>query len=202
VYGCDLFFFALHLASEAWRWRSVRAYSVLGSTQGRRAILFSWKSRHAPVANRCRMRCLWYAMASLSCHPCSFAISLAVEAGGAVGGSSEPVLCALLLGMPGHLACRLPCERGPGPAGHPAQCELLHDSASPFQRENFSDVFGQTQRKPCYTLTLCFINGAGGVRVRRTRSSLRAIFAPLRSATGRSFLTAASSASAGMTHSQ
>jgi hypothetical protein len=27
----------------------VRAYSVLGSTQGKRAVLFSWKSRHAPV---------------------------------------------------------------------------------------------------------------------------------------------------------
>jgi hypothetical protein len=34
VYDCALFFSALHLASEAWRWRSVRAYSVLGSTWG------------------------------------------------------------------------------------------------------------------------------------------------------------------------
>jgi hypothetical protein len=40
VYDCALFFSALHLASEvgglevwrSWRWRSVRAYSVLGST--------------------------------------------------------------------------------------------------------------------------------------------------------------------------
>jgi hypothetical protein len=56
---CALFFSALHRASDACRWRSVRAYSVLGSTQGRRAILFSRKSRHAPVASRWRMRCLF-----------------------------------------------------------------------------------------------------------------------------------------------
>jgi hypothetical protein len=44
----------------------VRAYSVLRSTQGRRAILFSWKSRHAPMAGRYHARRPWYAVVSLS----------------------------------------------------------------------------------------------------------------------------------------
>jgi hypothetical protein len=35
---------------------SVRAYSADGLTKGRRAVLFSWNSRRAPVASRCRTR--------------------------------------------------------------------------------------------------------------------------------------------------
>jgi hypothetical protein len=67
-----LIFSAPRRASAACRQvaRRARAYSVLGSrrgvrvrTWGRRAILFSWKSRHVPVASRWRMRCLWYAVA-------------------------------------------------------------------------------------------------------------------------------------------
>jgi hypothetical protein len=40
VCDCALFFSALHLASEAWRWRSVRAYSVLGSTYRRSICVY------------------------------------------------------------------------------------------------------------------------------------------------------------------
>jgi hypothetical protein len=49
---------------------------------------------HAPVASRCRMRCLWCAVASLSCHPCSFAVSLAVMSMNLATSSCTTGLCS------------------------------------------------------------------------------------------------------------
>jgi hypothetical protein len=61
---------ALHRASGAWRWRSVRAYSRCWGPRraGARFCFRGSRASHAPVASRCRMRCLWCTVASLSCH--------------------------------------------------------------------------------------------------------------------------------------
>jgi hypothetical protein len=52
----------------------------------------------SPMASRWRMRCLWYAVASLSCHPCSsrcsFAVSLAVMSANLATSSWTTGLCS------------------------------------------------------------------------------------------------------------
>ena len=64
----------------------MRAYSVLGPTYvGQPGARFCFRgSRAMPLCgvSRWRMRCLWYAVASLSCHPCSIAVSLAAMSAG------------------------------------------------------------------------------------------------------------------------
>jgi hypothetical protein len=73
AYDCALVFSALHRASGACRWRSVRACVRTRCLDPRRAgARFCFRGSRAmppPVASRWRMRCLWYAVASLSCHP-------------------------------------------------------------------------------------------------------------------------------------
>jgi hypothetical protein len=79
--GCALFFSALHLARVRGL-EVVKRACVFGAGvhvgQARDFIFVEVAPcRHAPVASRCRMRCLGEAVASLSCHPCSYHVSSA-----------------------------------------------------------------------------------------------------------------------------